>query len=398
MAASPTAAFHVLAKPTGAICNLDCKYCFYLSKERLYPGSAFRMSDEVLEAFVRQRLEAGRSGAVTISWQGGEPTLMGLDFFRRSIAVERKHRRPGITVEHVLQTNATLLDDDWCAFLAEHDFLVGVSVDGPRALHDAFRVDKGGHPTFDRVMRGVRLLRAHGVRLNALAAVHAANAPYPLDVYRFLKEEVSPFIQLIPIVERDETMGAGAVTARSVSAEDYGRFLVEIFDEWIREDVGDVFVQAFDVALESWHLGRSSLCVFAETCGDAVVLEHGGDVYSCDHFVDDAHRLGDVRETPLAELVASDRQRRFGADKRDTLPEYCRRCDVRFACHGGCPKDRFVETPDGEPGLNYLCAGYRTFFRHVDGPMRAMAALLRSGRPASDVRKAFADVGASPRH
>lgn len=380
------APFHVLAKPTGAICNLDCSYCFYLSKERLYPGSSFRMPDDVLEAFVQQRLEGQPGPVVTIAWQGGEPTLMGLDFFRRSIELERRWRRPGTTVEHLLQTNATLLDEEWCAFLAEHDFLVGVSVDGPGALHDAYRVDRGGRPTFERVMRGVRLLRAHGVRLNALAAVHAVNVAYPLDVYRFLKEEVSPYLQLIPIVERDAAAGGGAVTARSVSAEDYGRFLVEIFDEWIRDDVGEVFVQQFDVALESWALGRSSLCVFAETCGDAVALEHGGDVYSCDHFVDPAHRLGNLRETPLAELVASTRQRRFGTEKRDALPDYCRRCDVRFACNGGCPKDRFIDTPDGEPGLNYLCAGYRTFFRHVDGPMRAMTALLRAGRPPSDVR------------
>jgi uncharacterized protein len=382
--------FHVLAKPTGAICNLDCKYCFFLSKERLYPNSTFRMSDALLDAFIRQQVESQPGPQVTISWQGGEPTLMGLEFYRRSIELERRYARPGQRIENTLQTNGTLLDDAWCAFLAEHDFLVGISVDGPQPLHDAYRVDKGGKPTFEKVMRGVRLLRQHGARTNALATVHAANVHHPVEVYRFLKAEVSPYIQLIPIVERANDTGfqeGDTVTDRSVKAEDYGRFLNAIFDEWIRRDVGEVFVQMFDTALEAWLYGRASLCIFAPTCGDAVALEHNGDLYSCDHFVEPRHLLGNVAETPLVELVASPKQRRFGQDKQDALPAYCRRCDVRFACNGGCPKDRFISTPDGEPGLNYLCAGYQAFFRHVDGPMRMMAAALRAGRPASEVMR-----------
>jgi len=376
-------AFHVLAKPRGAICNLHCAYCFYLAKEQLYPGSGFRMSDELLERFVRQTIEAHRAPDVTFTWQGGEPTLMGLDFFRRAVELQRTYRKPGTRIHNALQTNATLLTDEWCRFFQEHGFLIGVSLDGPRRCHDPYRVDWKGSPTFDRVMAGIELLRKHRVDVNVLACVHASNAGDGLEVYRFLRDEArAPMIQFIPVVERDE---AGRVSDRSVTGRQYGDFLIAVFDEWVRRDVGRVFVQIFDVALGVWFGHPSTLCVFAETCGDAVALEHNGDVYPCDHFVEPRHKLGNIAQTPLAVLVASPEQRRFGLDKRDSLPRHCRECDVRFVCNGGCPKDRFLVTPDGEPGLNYLCEGYKAFFEHVGRPMRIMADLLRQRRPPAQI-------------
>jgi uncharacterized protein len=392
-ATSTASSFHVLTKPTGAICNLDCKYCFFLSKEELYPNSKFRMTDEVLERYIRQQCESQAAlPEVTISWQGGEPTLMGLDFFRRSVELAAKYRRPEQSVQYTIQTNGTLLDEEWCAFFREHRVLVGLSIDGPREQHDAYRVDKGGHPTFDKVMHAARLMQQHQVDFNVLCTVHAKNADHPLEVYRFFRDELGTrHIQLIPIVERVNSDGrtrfqeGSAVTDRSVTAEQWGRFLTTIFDEWVKRDVGTVFVQMFDAALASWVGTTPTLCIFAETCGDAVALEHTGDLYSCDHFVEPKHLLGNIAETPLPALVASPQQRAFGAAKRDTLPRYCRECPVRFACHGECPKNRFILTPDGESGLNYLCAGYKAFFTHVDKPMRIMADLLRRGRYADEV-------------
>jgi uncharacterized protein len=388
---SGTSAFHVLAKPTGAICNLDCKYCFFLSKEELYPNSRFRMTDEMLERYIRQQFVGQHGPEVNIAWQGGEPTLMGLDFFRRSVELAEQYRRPDQTVQHTIQTNGTLLDEDWCVFLREHRVLVGLSIDGPRPMHDAYRVDKGGHPTFDKVMRAARLMQEHHVDFNVLCTVNAANADHPLEVYRFFRDELGArFIQLIPIVERVNSDGrtrvqeGSTVTERSVTAEQWGRFLSTIFDEWVRRDVGTVFVQMFDAALASWVGAPPAICIFSETCGDAVALEHTGDLYSCDHFVEPGYLLGNIADTSLAKLVASPPQRAFGAAKRDTLPRYCRECPVRFACHGECPKNRFILTPDGEPGLNYLCAGYKAFFTHIDRPMKLMADLLRRGRYADE--------------
>jgi uncharacterized protein len=400
-------AFHLLAKPTGAICNLDCTYCFFLSKEALYPGTRPRMTDDVLEAYLRQLLEAHQAPEVNVAWQGGEPTLMGLDFFRRSIEVVEKYRKPGQQILHTIQTNGVLLDDDWAAFFKEHKFLVGLSVDGPRAMHDAYRVNKGGRGSFDQVMRGWEYLRKHGVDVNILCTLHAANADHPVEMYRFFRDTLhAEFLQLIPIIERatpatlavanqgwGERPGGdrplyvqegSLVTERSVTAEQYGRFLIGIFEEWVRRDVGKVYVQMFDVILAA-HVGQYSLCIHAPTCGLALAMEHNGDLYSCDHFVEPKYLLGNIQQTPMLDLVVSDQQRQFGQDKLDTLPKYCRECEVRFACHGGCPKDRFITTPDGEPGLNYLCAGYKLFFRHVDRPMRMMADLLRRGRYADEV-------------
>jgi len=384
-----TAGFHLLAKPTGAICNLDCAYCFFLSKEMLYPGSRFRMADELLETYIRQLIESHRTPEVMVAWQGGEPTLMGLDFFRRSIELERRYARPGQRITNTIQTNGTLLDDEWGAFLKENGFLVGISIDGPREMHDAYRVDKGGKPTFDRVMTGLGYLQEHGVEWNALTTVHAANGDQGREVYRFLRDGCgASFIQFIPIVERPAPGGiptGSDVTDRSITAEGYGRFLIDVFEEWVRRDVGEVYVQMFDMALANWHGVPPGLCVHSETCGLALALEHNGDLYSCDHFVESEHLLGNINDTHMLELVASPRQRDFGRDKRDALPLYCLRCDVRFACRGGCPKDRFVRTPDGEPGLNYLCAGLKAFFHHVDGPMRMMSELLRETRAPAEI-------------
>jgi uncharacterized protein len=385
--APPT--FHVMLKPRGPICNLNCAYCYFLSKERLYPGSGFRMTDELLEEFTRQYIEAQRVPEVTFGWQGGEPTLIGLDFFRHAVEWQQKYHRPGMRVHNALQTNGTTLDDEWCRFFHEHNFLIGLSLDGPRELHDAYRRDKGGNPTFDRVMGGVALLKKHGVEFNVLACVHAANADHPVEVYRFLRDEVgAQFIQFIPIVERDNATGfqeGERITERSVKGRQYGDFLSGIFEEWVRRDVGRVYVQFFDVALATWLGQRPGLCIFEETCGTALALEHNGDLYACDHFVEPRYKLGNVQETPLIELVGSEQQRQFGLDKRDRLPRYCRECEVRFVCNGGCPKNRVSRTPDGEPGLNYLCEGYKAFFAHIDRPMRIMAAELRAGRPPANI-------------
>ncbi len=386
-------AFHLMTKPRGAICNLDCKYCYFLSKERLYPNSDFRMSETVLEEYTRQYIETQQVHEVTFAWQGGEPTLMGLDFYKQAVGYQQKHKKPGMRIFNALQTNAVTLDDDWCAFFAENDFLLGVSVDGPKHLHDAYRVDKGGAPTFDRVMAGVELLKKHKVEFNILTTVHAANAEHPLEIYRFIRDEMqAQFIQFIPIVERDNDTGfqeGSGVTDRSVTAEQYGRFLTTIFDEWVRHDVGRMYVQIFDVALAAWTGNNPGLCIFEETCGTALAMEHNGDVYSCDHYVEPKFKLGNIIDVPLSNIVVMDRQRDFGLAKRDTLPQYCRDCEVRFVCNGGCPKNRFIDTPDGDPGLNYLCAGYRAFFNHVDEPMRFMANELAHHRPPANVMHAI---------
>jgi uncharacterized protein len=388
---------HVLAKPTGAVCNLDCSYCFYLKKEELYPESHFRMSDEVLEQYIRQLIEVHRTPRVTIAWQGGEPTLMGLDFFRRAMAYAEKYRRPGMTFEHTLQTNGTLLDDEWCAFLREHRFLVGISIDGPAELHDPYRVDKGGKPTFDAVMRGLRLLQQHGVEHNVLTTVNRLNADHPLAVYRFLRDEArATWMQFIPVVEREHELiqigrkPAPRVSERSVQPRQLGQFLNAIFDEWVTRDVGRVFVQTFEGALANWlGLKSSGMCVFDETCGQGLVIEHNGDLYSCDHFVEPEHHIGNVLHEHMLDSAASAQQRRFGREKLDGLPRACRECDVRFACHGECPKNRFLTTDDGEPKLNYLCEGYKAFFHHIDRPMQVMADLVRRQRPASEVMGAL---------
>ncbi|MCX7916320.1 MAG: anaerobic sulfatase maturase, partial [Verrucomicrobiae bacterium] len=347
------AAFHVMIKPRGPVCNLNCRYCYYLSKERLYePDDPFEMSEKVLEEFTRQYLEAQHVPQVTIGWQGGEPTLRGLEFFKRAIELQHRYRKPGQRILNALQTNGTTLTDEWCTFLHEHGFLVGLSLDGPDGLHNAYRRDKGNQPTFDRVMRGLRLLQNHHVEYNILTTVHATTADHPLEVYKFLRDRAgAQFIQFIPIVERDNATGfqeGEKLSERSVSGEQYGRFLIAVFDEWVRHDVGKIFVQIFDVALAAWMGQPPDLCVFQPTCGLALVLEHNGDLYACDHFVEPRHRRGNILDTPLIELVASAEQRRFGLAKRDALPQPCIECDVRFVCNGGCPKDRISSPAPGQ--------------------------------------------------
>lgn len=406
-------AFHVMLKPRGAICNLDCSYCYYLSKELLYPGSRFRMAHDLLEEYTRQYIEAQQVPEVTFAWQGGEPTLMGLEFFQLAIELQQKYQRPGMRIQNTLQTNGTTLDDNWCAFFKKNNFLIGLSIDGPQAIHDTYRVDKGHKPTFERVIAGLRLLQKHGVEVNILTTVHAANARYPLEVYRFLRDEVkTTFIQFIPIVERSQTPDIAqknssdnnipnsgkrgnkvlpmiqvehAVTDRTITARQYGEFMNAIFDEWVRHDIGKIFVQMFDVALAAWYGTAPGLCVFEETCGTALAMEHTGDVYSCDHFVDPHYKLGNLKEHRLLDMVSSPQQRQFGLDKRNTLPRYCRECPVLFACHGGCPKDRIAITPDGEKGLNYLCEGYKAFFTHIDKPMRMMVQELKAQRSPANI-------------
>lgn len=399
--------FHVLAKPIGPICNLDCKYCFYLDKEKLYPGERkWRMSDEVLEEYIRQYVQAQPGSEVAFTWQGGEPTLLGIDFFRRVVALQAKHAN-GKKISNALQTNGVLLNGEWCELFAEHRFLIGISIDGPRELHDRYRVDKGGKSSFDAVVRGMELLKKEKVEFNTLTVVHRANSHRPLDVYRFLKESGSGFIQFIPLVERhaspelkvlgwtlaqppiwgEMSTELSPVTSWSVESKEYGRFLCEIFDEWVRQDIGRIFVQLFDVALENWMDFGSSLCVFAEKCGAALAIEHNGDLYSCDHYVYPRYRLGNILNQGLGEMVHAPQQLQFGDEKLTALPGYCQQCEVRFACNGECPKHRFIQTPDGEPGLNYLCAGYKRFFNHIDPYMRAMAQLLRDGRPAADLMR-----------
>ena len=391
-------AFHIMTKPVGPICNMDCRYCFYLEKENLYPGkSNWKMPDDVLETYIRQYIEAQNAPGITFAWQGGEPTLLGVEYFQKIVELEKKYAN-GKRIENAFQTNGMLLDDRWGAFLSENKFLVGLSVDGPRELHDRYRVDKGGQPTFDRVMRGLGYLKKHGVEFNTLTAVQRHNSHHPLEVYRFLKEVGSGFIQFIPIVERiakvpgpdglvliaPESEQPAKVSEWSVEAVQYGRFLSAIFDEWVRNDVGRIFVQLFDVALESWMNYPASLCVFRETCGSALAVEHNGDLYSCDHFVYPENKLGNIMDVPLETMVYSGQQQKFGQDKRDLLPRYCRECEVRFACNGECPKHRFIRTPDGEEGLNYLCAGYKMFFKHIDPYMQFMAGeLLQQRAPAN---------------
>jgi len=399
--------FHLLAKPTGSTCNIDCTYCFFLSKEALYPNDRQRMSEATLETYIRQLLESHRAPQVTVAWQGGEPTLMGLDFFKRSMELVEQYRRPGQAVEHTFQTNGILLDDEWCAFFKEHHVLVGLSVDGPRELHDAYRVDRGGRGTFDRVIAAWRLLQQHDVDVNILCTVNAANQTHGRDVYRFFRDELAAtWIQFIPIIERatSETIQianrgwgdrAGSkrllytqtgtlVTERSVGSEQYGRFLVDVFEEWLRHDVGTVYVQLFDVTLEA-YFGSYTLCLHAPTCGYGPALESNGDMYACDHFVEPRYLLGNIHETHMLTLVSSPDQRKFGDDKRDTLTAQCRQCDVRPLCNGGCPKDRFALSRDGEPGHNYLCAGLELFFRHTAPMLRAMAQLIQQRRYPAEV-------------
>ena len=398
------APFHLMTKPVGSKCNLDCSYCFYLEKERLYgePGN-MRMKPNVLETYVRDYIAAQPGPNVSFAWQGGEPTLLGVDFFRDAMALQSRYAQ-GKKIENAFQTNGILLDDSWGEFLAKHKFLVGLSIDGPAQLHDAYRVDKGGKATFDRVLAGLQILKKHGVEFNTLTTVHRKNSVQPVQVYQFLREIGSGYIQFIPIVERSaanpkegelwlasppdnadpETLDT-QVTPWSVRPLEYGNFLCRVFDEWVQRDVGKVFVQHFDAALANWTGNPAGICVFSENCGRNLAIEHNGDIYSCDHYVYPRYHLGNLLNTSLAAMVDSPQQRAFGQGKSATLPRYCRECPVKFACHGECPKHRFLRAPGGETGLNYLCAGYKKFFTHIDSPMRTMSALLSMRQAPSGI-------------
>jgi uncharacterized protein len=412
VAASAPPRFHLLAKPSGSTCNIDCKYCFFLSKEALYPDEKHRMSDATLETYIRQLIESHRTPEVTVAWQGGEPTLMGLDFFRKAVELVEKYRLPGQQVQQTFQTNGIALDDEWCAFLKANGFLVGLSVDGPRELHDTYRVTRGGKGTFDLVMKGLSHLRRHGVDFNILCTVNAANQHHGRRVYQFFRDEIgATWIQFIPIVERATadtihianlgwserprqkrllyTQTGSLVTDRSVGSAQYGQFLVDIFEEWVRRDVGKVYVQLFDVTLEA-YFGRYMLCIHAPTCGNGPALEYNGDLYACDHFVEPRFRLGNIHQTHMLELVASPEQRKFGLDKRDTLTRQCRECEVRPLCNGGCPKERFGLAKDGEPGHNHLCEGLYRFFTHTRPAMARMGQLYQQGRAPADVMATIA--------
>jgi uncharacterized protein len=404
---------HIMTKPHGPICNLDCVYCYYLEKEKLYAkgGRDYRMSDEVLEEYIRQYIQAQQAPHVSFAWQGGEPTLLGVRFFERVIELQQKHAN-GKIIDNTLQTNGTLLDDEWGRFLAANKILVGISIDGPQEIHDRYRLDKGGQPTFSKVMRGLDILERYGVEFNTLTVIQRHNSQYPLEVYRFLKKIGSRYLQFIPVVEQvaaqPDNNGLvlikpyapqpSQVSEWSVEPLQFGVFLSTIFDEWVRRDVARVYVQVFDVALESWAQVPQSLCVFAPKCGSALVMEHNGDLYSCDHFVYPDNKLGNIFERSIEQMASSPQQVRFGDGKLTGLPSDCVQCDVRFACNGECPKHRFALTSKGEYGLNYLCAGYKYFFHHIDPYMRFMAKELHAGRAPKRVMEWVQVLNPQPDH
>lgn len=404
--------FHAMAKPGGSICNLDCDYCYYLSKETLPDGpGAGRMSDEVLEQYIKQYIEGVTGSEVVFSWQGGEPTLLGLDFYRKVVALQKKYAKPFQVVQNDLQTNGTLLDDGWAAFLKENRFLVGLSIDGPRDIHDKYRVTKGRKPTFDKVFAAVKLLRRHGVPFNTLTCINRFNARKPLDVYRFLRNEVgSTYMQFIPIVEYkgfektapqrwdnlrlpkvdDPEARPGhpnsVVTDWSVDPDDWGYFLSKVFDEWRSRDLGKIMVNHFET-LVSQHMGLGSqICIYGEFCGKGLAVENDGSVYACDHYVYPEYRIGNLKTGRLGDMVFSRDQVKFGYAKNETLPKYCRQCPFLSDCWGECPKNRIVRTPDSEPGLNYLCRGFKAYFAHVLPEVEKIVADLRQ-QPARSQRR-----------
>lgn len=396
---SPGVPYSVLAKPAGARCNLDCTYCFYLEKEALYPETQTpKMDDEVLDSFIQQYIAAQPGDYVTFAWQGGEPTLLGVDYYRRVIQLQKKYAE-GKTIENAFQTNGLLLDDKWCELFKEGDFLIGLSIDGPEDLHDAYRLNKRGGGSFKQVMRGLEYLKKHQIEFNTLTVLHRDNVNDPLRTYNFLKSIGSRFLQFIPIVEQtaveQDDSGLSLVssvfasdaemTDWSVSAKQYGHFLVTVFDAWVRQDVGKVFVQLFDSTLSTWVGRGTELCIFQETCGRSVALEHNGDIYACDHFVFPEFHVGNLSETSLSELVFDPRQVKFGQDKAATLTAQCRSCEVRPLCHGGCPAHRISKSESGEAGHNHLCGAYYQFFTHTAPYMRFMADEWRNNRHPANV-------------
>ena len=387
--------FGTMVKPIGSACNLDCSYCYYRDKSEIYGGAMPRMSDELLELYIKQYIEGASQQCVTFCWHGGEPLMAGLPFFRRAMELQKQYAG-GKDIENTLQTNGVLLNEEWCSFFADNNFLVGLSLDGPEDIHNAFRRDCGGAPTFARVMRGAELMASRGVDFNILSTVNSHSEERGAEVYKFLRS-ISHYMQFLPVVEYVmERPGKRPVIVSpdeenaveapwSVSAQGYGKFMCDVFDEWVKFDVGNYFVQLFDVTLGNWCGVAPSLCAFGEVCGDGLVVEHNGDVYSCDHFVYPEYRLGNIAHTDLATMYRSGDQHSFGRDKRDALPMECKRCTYNFLCHGECPKHRFGYAKNGEPYMNVLCEGYKMFFRHTDPYMRYMKMLIEKGEPASKV-------------
>jgi len=407
---APTGArrsYHAMVKPIGPLCNLDCTYCYYLHKENLLGStSKFRISDEIVETHIRQYIEGQDRNEVVFSWQGGEPTLLGLEFFERVVELEQKYKKPYQRIENDLQTNGTLLDDEWGVFLRKHGFLVGLSLDGPKELHDRYRLAQDGKPTFDKVFRAAQILHRHRVPFNVLCVVNRVNGKRPLDVYRFLKNEVRPReIQFIPCVELKDFRyiapqkwdpstlpvqdSAAAhpghpdsvVTEWSVDPDDWGHFLCKVWDDWYHRDIGKVFVNHFETAVTQWKGLDAQLCIYHEFCGKGVALEHDGSLYSCDHYVYPEYKLGNILETSSSRMVFSDQQNKFGFAKFNSLPSQCTGCNFLFACNGECPKNRVIRTRDGEPGLNYLCSGLQKYWRHIDNDAKDICRRLASGEP-----------------
>jgi uncharacterized protein len=373
--------FQVFAKPAGSICNLDCHYCYYLKKKHLYPKSeSFRMPEGILEKYIVQHINASPEHVIRFSWHGGEPTVLGLDYFRKIVALQHKHQSANQRITNGIQTNGILLDEDWCRFLATEGFVVGLSLDGPQEMHDRYRVTKDQKPTHEQTMRGYKLLQQHQIDCDILCVVHAHNVRHPTQVYRFFTQINAQYVTFLPLVEPQPDI-EGSVSSRTVPAEAWGAFLCTIFDEWMSQDIGRIKVQIFEEASRTAFNQDHSLCIFRPTCGDVPVIEHNGDFFSCDHFVDIEHNLGNIQETPLVELLESPEQRAFGQAKLETLPRYCQACDVRAMCNGGCPKNRFLRTPDGEAGLNYLCAGYKRFFSHCRPFITEVAAVWSRQSP-----------------
>lgn len=383
---------YVMPKPVGSACNLACRYCYYLEKKKYYPDARRQlMSEATLEEFIKQYIAAQTTPEVIFTWHGGEATVRKLDFYRKALELQKKYGA-GRNIINCLQTNATLLTDEWCLFLKRHDWLVGVSIDGYQEFHDEYRRMADGRPTFNAVMRGIKMLQSHGVEWNALAVVNDYNADYPVEFYRFFKEIGCRYIQFTPVVERiksdnmlADVASPGELTDFSVTPRQWGDFLIGLFDEWVREDVGKVFVQIFDATLANWVGAMPGVCTLSSMCGHAAAMEWNGDVYACDHFVFPQYKLGNIHESTLIEMMASDRQLEFGARKQAGLPRQCKECRWMFACHGECPRNRFAVSSEGEPGLNYLCEGYRAFFEHVAPYMDFMKAELEAGRPPANV-------------
>ena len=390
---------YVMLKPAGAHCNLACKYCYYLEKNKLYPtAQRHLMSDEMLEQFTREYIEAQTMSQVLFTWHGGEPLLRSIDFYRKALSLQQKYAG-GRRIDNVIQTNGTLLTDEWCEFFAQNHWLVGISIDGPQPYHDHYRLTAAGKPSWQKVMQGIKLLKKHGVEWNAMAVVNADNANHPLEFYRFFKENGCQFLQFTPIVERltrhedGRTLASLAdkdeisLSEASVTPEQWGYFLSAIFDEWVRKDVGKIFVEIFDCTLANWMGISPGICAYSKECGHAGVMEHNGDVYSCDHFVFPEYKLGNIRDHSLIDMLYGEQQQEFSRLKHSSLPRQCKECDMEFACHGECPKNRFMKDKYGDSGLNYLCPGYYHYYQHVAPYMDYMKQELMSQRPPSNIMK-----------